>query len=305
MSKPLVGRQLARPQTLLGMAAGALVAAVGLNFFLIPNRLIDGGLTGVAILLYDLFHLPVGPVLLLLNLPLVLLSWRAIGPSFVVQTAIGTVAFSLALLVLPVYPAVHDPLLAAVYGGLFSGAGVGLIFRLGGSTGGTDFVARLLRRYFDLPTGVGLLGSDAVVIALFALTMGLAPAMYSLLALFVGSRIIDFLIDGLAVQRVALVVSSRSDDIAAAVMAELGRGVTALHGQGMYSKEERPILLIAVSRLETVRLKSIVVSIDPTAFVIIHHAHEVLGEGFKPFESALLRRQPQPESPLSAPTTPP
>lgn len=291
---PLLDRRLVSFQSLLGMALGALIGGAGLNLFLIPNRLIDGGLTGLAILLYDLFHLPVGPMLLLLNLPLVVLSWRAIGHSFVLRTAIGTVLLSLALIALPVQAAVHDPLLAAVYGGLLSGAGIGLIFRMGGSTGGTDFLARLLRRYFDLPTGVGLLGSDAVVIALFALVMGLQPAMYSLIALFVGSRMIDFLIDGLAVQRVALVVSSQPEQIATAVMAELGRGVTGLQGEGMYSKEVRPVLLIAVSRLETVRLKSIVVGIDPHAFVIIHHAHEVLGEGFKPFDLGVVRHQRSP-----------
>ncbi len=287
------------------MALGAVVGAVGLNFFLIPNHLIDGGLTGIAILLYDLFRLPVGPILLLLNVPLVALSWVAIGPKFVVRTALGTVLFSVALTVLPVHPVVNNQLLAAVYGGLLSGAGIGLIFRMGGSTGGTDFVARLLRRYLDLPMGVGLLGADAVVIALFALVMGLVPAMYSLLALFVGSRIIDFLIDGLAVQRVALVVSDHPEEIADAVMAELGRGVTALKGQGMYSKQERPVLLIAVSRLETVRLKALVVAIDPAAFLIIHHAHEVLGEGFMPFEPGARRRWRAAEPELSEPTTPP
>ncbi|MHB1842549.1 MAG: YitT family protein [Sulfobacillus sp.] len=292
-------------ESALGMVLGAVIGAVGLNFFLIPNHLIDGGLTGIAILLYDVFHLPVGPMLLLLNLPLVALSWVAIGPKFVVRTVIGTVLFSLALTVLPIHPVVHDQLLAAVYGGLLSGAGVGLIFRMGGSTGGTDFLARLLRRYLDLPLGVGLLGADALVIALFAVVMGLQPAMYSLLALFVGSRIIDFLIDGLAVQRVALVVSVHPDQIAEAVMAELGRGVTALQGQGMYSKEERPVLLIAVSRLETVRLKSLVVGIDPRAFLIIHHAHEVLGEGFMPFEPGLRRRSQATDQEVSGPRTPP
>lgn len=267
------------------MALGAGLSAAGLNFFIIPNHLIDGGLTGLAILLYDFFKLPVGLVLLVLNIPLFLLSTWVLGTRFALKTLLGIVFLSVALTLVPLRAVVSDPLLGAAYGGLLSGAGIGIIFRMGGSTGGTDFVARLLRHYFGLPLGVGLLGSDAVIIGLFGLVMGPKLALYALLALFVGTRVVDFLMEGIDVQRACLIISDHPEEIAQAVLRDLGRGVTALSGKGMYSGTDRPVLLTVISRLETVRLKALVAETDPLAFLVIHHVHEVLGEGFRTMET--------------------
>lgn len=266
------------------IVVGAFISAAGLDLFIIPNRLVDGGLSGLAILLYDVFHLPVGPVLLLLNIPLFVLASIVLGSRFALRSVLGIVLLSLALAVIPVHPVVSNPLLAAVYGGLLSGAGVGIIFRMGGSTGGTDLVARLLRHYIGFPIGVSLLGTDFFIVGLFGLVMGATAAMYSLLALFVGTRVVDFLMDGLDVQRACLIISGRSEAIGKAIIAELGRGVTELQGRGLYSGDDRPVLLAVVSRLETVRLKGIVARTDPEAFLVIHHVHEVLGEGFRALE---------------------
>lgn len=281
----------------LAVALGATISGVGLNFFIIPNHMADGGLTGLAILLHDLLALPVGPTLLALNAPLFGLAAWVLGRAFALRSVLGIVLLSLALTVIPLRPAVHVPLLAAVYGGLLSGGGLGLIFRTGGSTGGTDLVARLLRHYFGIPLGVGLMGSDFVIVGLFGLVMGATAAMYSLLALFVGTRVVDFLMDGLDVQRAALIISTEGEAIGRAVMRELGRGVTSWDAKGMYSGLGRPILLVIVSRFETVRLKSIVARSDPEAFLIIHQVHEVLGEGFRTLDAPAQPPRLRPETP--------
>ena len=268
----------------LAVALGAGISGTGVNLFILPNHMADGGLTGLAILLYDLLRLPVGPMLLVLNVPLFALASWVLGAAFAVRSVAGIVLLSLALTLIPIHAAVHVKLLAAVYGGLLSGGGLGIVFRIGGSTGGTDLVARLLRHYFGTPLGVGLLGSDFVVVALFGLAEGATAAMYSLIALFVGTRVVDFLMDGLDVQRACLIISNEANAIAQAVMQELGRGATHWEGKGMYSGADRPVLLVIVSRFETVRLKSIVARADPEAFLIIHQVHEVLGEGFRTLE---------------------
>ena len=276
---------------------GAFVSATGLDLFIIPNRLVDGGLSGLAILLHDLLRLPVGPMLFLMNIPLFILATAVLGTRFALRSVLGIVLLSLALTVIPIHPVVTNQLLAAVYGGLLSGAGVGIIFRMGGSTGGTDLVARLLRHYVGFPVGVSLLGTDFFIVGVFGIFMGASAAMYSLLALFVATRVVDFLMDGLDVQRAALIISSRPEEIGQAIIAELGRGVTELAGRGMYSGEERPVLLAVVSRLETVRVKAIVARTDPEAFLLIHHVHEVLGEGFRTLErprTVRMRRHPEP-----------
>lgn len=219
----------------------------------------------------------------MINVPLFAVSAWKVGMPFAVRSLLGTVLLSLWLSVLPEHALVHDLLLATVYGGLISGVGTGLVFRFGGSTGGTDLLARLLRLAFRWTSGRSLLAVDVAVIALTGIVLGARLAMYSAFALFVGTRAVDFLQEGTEGEKVALVVSRASARVAERVIAEMGRGVTGLEGRGMYSGEGRDVILVALTRGEIPRLKDIVVHEDSRAFMLVLPAGEVLGEGFARF----------------------
>jgi uncharacterized membrane-anchored protein YitT (DUF2179 family) len=270
---------------LVGIALGTAVMAFGLNAFLIPNRLNDGGLTAVAVVLHYVAGVPVGPTLFVINLPLfALAAWR-VGLRFAARSLFGTVLLSMWLSVVPERPLVHDLLLATVYGGLISGIGTGLVYRFGGSTGGTDLVARLLRLVFRLTSGRSLLVVDVAVIALTGVVLGARLAMYSAFALFVGTRAVDALQEGSEGEKLVLIVSGQGDAVARGLLQELGRGVTGVDGRGMYSGEARSVLLCALTRGELPRLKAIVRREDPGAFILVLPAGEIVGEGFAQFDA--------------------
>lgn len=273
----------------LGTALGTLITAAGLNFFLIPNRMNDGGLTGLAVVLHYLLGWPVGLLVFALNIPLLLAVTYFIGLPFVARTMIGVTLLSFWLWILPSHAVTHDLLLGALYGGVLSGTGLGIVFRVGGSTGGTDLVARLLRHFANISMGSGLLGTDFFVIALTAIFFGLRLGMYSAVALFVGTRVVDLIQEGLDFRKAVLVISGAGESIKQQVFDRLGRGVTELQARGGYTQVERPVLLIVVSRSEVQGIKDIVYHEDPDAFLIISTVHEVLGEGFKELEA---RRKP-------------
>ncbi len=269
----------------LGTAIGTLITAAGLNFFLIPNRMNDGGLTGLAVVFHYLLGWPVGLLVFVLNVPLLMAVTYFIGVPFVARTLIGVTLLSFWLWFLPSHAVTHDLLLASLYGGVLSGTGLGIVFRTGGSTGGTDLVARLLRHFANLSMGSGLLGTDFFVIALTAIFFGLRLGMYSAVALFVGTRVVDLIQEGLDFRKAVLVISEHSDPVKQQVFDRLGRGVTELLSRGGYTEVERPVLLIVVSRSEVQEVKDIVYHADPSAFLIISTVHEVLGEGFKELEA--------------------
>jgi uncharacterized membrane-anchored protein YitT (DUF2179 family) len=270
---------------ILGTALGTLITAAGLNFFLIPNRMNDGGLTGLAVVVHYLLGWPVGLLVFALNVPLLMAVTYFIGVPFVARTLIGVTLLSAWIWLLPSHAVTHDLLLGALYGGVLSGTGLGIVFRVGGSTGGTDLVARLLRYFTNLSMGSGLLGTDFVVIALTAIFFGLRLGMYSAVALFVGTRVVDLIQEGLDFRKAVFVISEANEGIKQQVFRRLGRGVTELQGRGGYTLVDRPVLLIVVSRSEVQEVKDIVYHADPGAFLIISTVHEVLGEGFKELQA--------------------
>ncbi|HHV43147.1 MAG TPA: YitT family protein [Firmicutes bacterium] len=253
--------------------------------FLIPNRIAAGGVSGLATVLYHVTGLPVGVTMLAINIPLLYATFRIIGVSFSVRTIVGTVVLSLTIdLLEPFVPAVtQDPLLAAIYGGVLSGIGIGLAFYFGGSTGGTDLAARLLNHFTRLTVGQSLLIIDMIIIGVAGIFFGAEAALYAILALYLSSKTIDLIQEGQGGARAAFIISQRPQQISDRILRELERGVTALHGKGMYTQREREILMAIVSRSEVVRLKRLVHEEDPAAFMIITDAREVLGEGFSGF----------------------
>ncbi len=263
--------------------AGLLLATLGYRLYLIPNNVAPGGFTGVGQIVNHLAPaVGVGMVNLILNVPLFLLSLRSMGLGFGLRSLAGSVGLSLLLDYLPVPAMTDDILLAAIFGGVLCGAGFGLVLRGHATTGGSDMLAALLHRRFPaLKVSVCLFTVDATVVVVSGFVFDASAAMYALISAFVMNVVMDQVLEGPGLARSHFIITTHGDEIAARIMQELDRGVTALDAKGMYSGEGRTMLLCVVSRMEAVRLRTIVFSVDPRAFVIAHNVHEALGEGFK------------------------
>ncbi|NLK00626.1 MAG: YitT family protein [Clostridia bacterium] len=261
---------------------GCLITAVGLDMFLVPNRIASGGVSGLATITFHLFGLPVGLVMLALNIPLFLASIKILGPQFGLKTLYGFFVLSVFIDTLsPITKSpTSDPVLAALFGGIMSGLGLGIVFKAGGTTGGTDLAAQLIRKFFKTTTGQGLFMVDGLVILLAGMAFTIELALYALIAVFIATKIIDLVQEGVG-SKAALIISNNTTDIAESVMSQLGRGATLMEGVGAYTLENKGILLTVVGRWEVTRLKTLVSETDPAAFVIVADVHEVLGEGFK------------------------
>ncbi|BAS28770.1 YitT family protein [Limnochorda pilosa] len=283
-----VRRVVPRFLAYLWVVVGTVATALALDWFLVPNQIAAGGVSGLATITYHWFGWPVGVVMLAINIPLFLASLRFLGREFGIKTVVGAVSLSFwtDLLATRVEPLTHDPLLAAIYGGILAGAGMGLSFRAGGSTGGTDMAARITAHFTAFSTGRALLLADGLVIVAAALAFSPELALYALLAVFLTGKAIDLVQEGQSYAKAAYIISSRAEEIGRAVLEELERGGTALHGTGLYTGEHREVLLVIVSRSEVAQLKGLVSRTDPRAFLVLHDVHEVLGEGFGPMTPA-------------------
>jgi len=271
----------------LGVTAGVVLAALGLDLFLVPFRIAAGGLSGLSTILYYVIHVPVGAGMLVLNVPLFLVAYRRLGARTITRSLYGTVALSVAVdLLAPVVAApTHSVLLASLFGGVLEGLGLGLVFRHRGTTGGTDLAAAIGRSYTGMNVGFLLLLVDAAIALLGGLVFASADlTMYALITIFVTSWVVDMVLEGFSYAKAFLIISPRVEEIAAAVTADLGRGATAWTATGMYTGQRRDVLLVVVNRAEVTRLKDIVFELDPSGFVVLADVHEVLGEGFKPLE---------------------
>lgn len=279
-------RRIARTLTdYVLLTVGALLSATAVRFFLVPNQVVTGGLTGVAQLLNTFIGTPVGVVVLILNIPLLIAGWRYLGGAvFGVRTFYTVVVMSLAIDGLAPFarPITNDPLLYSLYGGVIDGIGIGLVLRARGTTGGSDILARLIERRFGVQPGRSLLGFDTMVFTAALFSYGPEKILYALLVAFTASRAIDTVLAAGKGARQALIITSSPEPIRQAVLHRLGRGITQLEAIGGYTGATRAVLLCVVARTEIGALKNIVSNVDPAAFVIIGEVEEVLGEGFTP-----------------------
>ena len=268
---------------ILLIAAGLILATLGYRLYLIPNNVAPGGFTGIGQIVNHLVPaVGVGLVNLLLNVPLFLVSLRSMGLGFGLRSLISSVALSLMLDYLPVPAMTDDVLLSAVFGGVLCGAGFGLVLRGHATTGGSDMLASIVHRHVPaLKVSVCLFAVDATVVVASGFVFDASAAMYALISVFVMNVVIDQVLEGPGLARSHIIITNHGEKMAERILQELDRGVTAIEAKGMYSGEGRTMLLCVVSRLEAVRLRSIVYSADPRAFVIVQNVHEALGEGFK------------------------
>ena len=260
---------------------GALVGGAAYPLFMTPNKIAPGGITGIATILNHLFQWPVGTVSLIMNIPLFLISYRAMGRIFAFRSLVATLFFTLFIDVLPLQPMTTDPLLGALYGGVMLGAGLGLIMRGGATTGGSDMVARMVNKRFQfISTGSFLFAIDFAVVVSAGFLIGATEALYSLICIFLSARIMDTIIIGFSSNKACFIISSRWQEISDRIMRDMDRGVTQLTARGAYTGEERPTLLCVIGRSEIMALKRILREEDDKAFVIIVEAHEAIGDGF-------------------------
>ena len=271
------------------MTAGIALTAWGLDAFLIPNKIAAGGVSGLATIVYHLaktngLTLQVSLQVLAMNAVLLVIATQQRGLRYAAKTVYGILAMSFFLeLFEQITPALaaSDLLLAALYGGAVTGLGVGLVFKAGGTTGGTDIVAQLAAR--RLPFGVGqiLFAVDAVVTLLAGVAFGPMLAMYGAVAIFVGTAVVDLVLEGISVEKAVWIISDEAERLGHAITHDLGRGATRVEATGVYTGRPRGMLMVVLSRNELDDLKSIVSAIDPTAMVIISDVYETIGEGFR------------------------
>lgn len=273
--------ELDRTRHYILIVLGSFVGALAYPLYLVPNLIAPGGVTGIATVLFYLFTWPVGLTSLLLNVPLFIIGYRSMGRVFVFRTLIATLLFSVLIDLLRFPPMTDDPLLASIFGGIFLGTGLGLILRGGATTGGTDLLARVVhRRFSGISVGIILLAFDCAVILLAGSTMSVEHAMYSMISVFVSSKVLDTVLAGLGTDKACYVITHSPQGIISRLLHELARGVTVVKAIGAYSNQELSMLLCVVGRMEISRLKTIVNDEDPHAFVFITDTHETLGEGF-------------------------
>ena len=257
---------------------GSIITAIGLEIFLIPNNIIDGGVVGVSIMLSAITGLPFGAFLILINLPFLYLGYKHIGKAFAIATTFAVISLSFwSSVFLPVLPVTNDYFLAAVFGGIITGTGVGLIIRNGGSLDGTEIVAILTDKKTVFSVGEIVMFINLFILSSASLVFGWDKAMYSLVAYFVIAKMIDVVLKGLEETYSVMIVTSQHTDILNRLMLEMDKGVTVLHGEGGYTKEKRKILYCVVTRLEIDKLKNMVLDIDEGAFVTINPVSDIVG----------------------------
>ena len=268
------------------IALGTFIYGLGVNFLMRPNGIISGGITGIAMVInYALPVIPIGVMIFVINIPIFIVGFKVLGWRFLLASLVGMLGLSvfIDLIELFSFPLTDNPLLAALFSGVITGFGLGLVFLVGASTGGTDIIVKVVRQkhqHFNLGTLVLIL--DVIIILIYAVTFRMFEAgMYSLIAIFIESKLIDVVLYGVNYGKVVYIISDKAEEINKAINEEMDRGVTKLYGEGGYSGEKKTVLLVAIKRRQITKLKQIIKKADPKAFVIMTESREVLGEGFQ------------------------
>ena len=264
----------------LFMMLGATLASIGLEIFLIPNNIIDGGIVGISIMASHFTKIPLGLFTFVLNIPFFIIGYKQIGKTFTISTLFSVVCLSIGVSFLhPIPGLTQDPLLAAVFGGIIMGVGVGLIIRNGGSLDGSEIVAIILDKRISFSIGEIVMFFNLFILSSAGFVFGWDRAMYSLIAYFIAFKTIDVIVEGLDESKAVMIISDNHEEICEAITDRLGRGVTILDGKGAYLGAETNVLYTVVSRLEVSKIKSIVQGFDENALVTIGSV-EVAGKKY-------------------------
>ena len=270
---------------------GSLVFSIGINYFTIPNLLSEGGLIGITIILHYLFHWSPGIVNFALNMVLVLLGIKFLERRAIIYTLFSIFSCSLFLFITEETGKrlTNDTLLAAIFAGLLVGGGLGIIFRAGGTSGGTTILARIANQFLGWSMGKSILAIDIIVVAGSVFVIGLGKAMYTLIAVYIGAKAIDFIVEGLEEKVAVLIISNSSELVLDAITNKLSRGITVLEGRGGYTGDNKDVLYIVINRQEIVRLKNMIYAVDEHAYVTVHLVQEMIGKGYKVGKTKMVK----------------
>lgn len=260
------------------ITVGAILMAVALEIFLVPNEVIDGGITGISIVLSEVTDVALGIFIFVINLPFLYIGYKQIGKTFAISTLYGVAVMSVATALLhSVDPFTNEKILAVLYGGLILGFGVGLVIRFGGALDGSEIVAILVSKKTRLPVGQIIMMLNVFIFIIAGFVFGADSAMYSIFTFYIAAKVMDIVVEGLDESKSATIISSEYEEISEAIMSRLGRNTTYIYAKGGYTKEDTQMIYCVVTRLEVAKLKAIVQEIDPKAFISIQHVADVLG----------------------------
>lgn len=289
----------------LGVTVGAIITAIAIRLFLDPADIVPGGVSGLSMgverlarrfipdsvnigsislsLMWLKEVLKIEWLNLIFNVPLFIFGAKLLGKKMAILTLLAIVELTLTLRAVPVYEVVADPMLTSIFGGITVGMGLGLVFRYGATTGGTDLAGAIINhKYPNFSIAKGMALVDLFIVVFIGIVQeDVTVSMYSLVAVYFCMKLADMVLDNFGYQKGFFIVSNKPQEIASSLMSDLGRGVTLLKGEGMYSKQDRPVLLCVVSRSQFVRAKKIIQDVDASAFIMVSDMSEVLGEGFK------------------------
>ncbi len=267
---------------ILFIQIGAVLASIGLEEFLVPNKILDGGVVGISIMVSYLTKLPLGLFISILNIPFILLSYKRIGKKFVYYTIYAVISLSLWVTFFhPIKEITNDLFLATVFGGIMLGIGVGLIIRNGGCLDGTEIIALIINKKISFSVGEIVMFFNIFIFGIAGFIFGIERALYSIIVYLVAYKLIDLMVEGIDESKSLFIVTDHTEIITEKIVSEMNSGVTILKGTGGYSKQEKDIVYLIVGRLEVNKVKDLVRSIDKNAFITVHNVHEVIGKNIK------------------------
>ncbi|MEK3779976.1 YitT family protein [Paenibacillus sp. FSL R5-0810] len=260
------------------ITVGAILMAVALEIFLVPNEIIDGGITGISIVLSEITPIKLGLYLFVINLPFLFIGYKQIGKTFAFSTLYGIVMLSVATTFLHHFePFTNEKILAVLFGGLILGLGVGLVIRYGGALDGTEIVAILLSKKLRLPVGQIIMIINVFIFITAGFVFGADSAMYSIFSYYIAAKVMDIVVEGLDESKSVTIISNEYEEISSAIMQRLGRSTTMIYAKGGYSQEDTQMIYCVITRLEIAKLKTVVQEIDKNAFISIQNVADVLG----------------------------
>ncbi|MBS4172667.1 YitT family protein [Bacillus sp. FJAT-49736] len=266
----------------IAILIGGIIAAIGLEIFLVPNSVIDGGITGISIMLAHLTGIPLGVFIFVLNLPFIFIGRKQIGKTFALSTLFGIIVLSFfTALFTPVPAFTQDILLATIFGGIVIGTGVGIVIRFGGAMDGTEILAILVNKKLPFSVGEIIMFLNVFILGIAGFVFDWNRSMYSIIAYIIATKTIDVVVQGLDQSKSVWIISDNYKEIGDAILARLGRGVTYLNGEGAFTEDEKQVIFCIINRLEEAKLKTIVEELDEKAFLAFGDIAEVRGGNFK------------------------
>ncbi len=260
---------------------GCMIMAFNINYFFLGNKLAQGGVGGLSLIVHYLSHIDISYIYFGLNVPLIIVAYIFIGKEFVVKTLYATVVLTISLKIFGNFREPLDEILmASILGGALNGIGIGIVFYAGGSTGGTDIIAKIINKYYGIALGKVLLAMDFIILSLVAFIFGKIIFMYTLISLIVTAKIVDLIQEGIYSAKGVTIITNKTEELKNRIMQDVERGLTIINAQGAYTQKDVSMLYCVVGKYQLMKVKNIVKEVDPEAFMIVSHVHEVIGKGF-------------------------